>query len=436
MAGVKITKRVVDDAEKRGARYTIFDSEIRGFGLRVFPSGKRTWILEYRPGEGGRRTAKKRITIGSTEDFTPDQARRQADKLRSQVKVGEDPQAAKAEARAAAKVSDIAGLFVSKLLGPKRKAGTRANYEDILNRIVLPAIGTMKARSVKRSDISKLHLVWQETPFQANRMLAVVGSMYSFAGREGVIPEGFNPARGIEKYPEDARERFLSTPELERLGASIRLAETAGIPWTIDPAKKTKHVAKVNRATKISPHAAAALRLLIFTGARLREVLHLKWEHVDFERGLLTLPDSKTGRKVIVLNAPALTVLNAVPRIGAYVIASDSAGQKDEKPRADLKRPWAVVSGHAGLGGVRIHDLRHSFASFGAGGGMGLPIIGKLLGHAEARTTQRYSHLADDPLRKASNVIGATIAAAMGEPIRVNDASSDIVPLKRPARGP
>lgn len=223
--------------------------------------------------------------------------------------------------------------------------------------------------------------------------------MFSFGFRRGLLENDQNPARGIDKFREQHRERFLSVDELVRLGAAIREAETVGVPWQTDPAKKTKHLRKANRETIISEHAAAALRLLIFTGARLREILHLKWEHVDFERGLLLLPDSKTGKKTIVLNGPALAVLSALTRVGAYVIAGDSAGTDEEKPRADLKRPWAVVTRHAGLEGLRLHDLRHNFAAFGAGGGMGLPIIGKLLGHSQPQTTARYAHLDSDPLR-------------------------------------
>ena len=161
----------------------------------------------------------------------------------------------------------------------------------------------------------------------------------------------------------------------------------------------------------IGPHAAAALRLLIFTGARLREILHLKWEHVDFERGLLLLPTSKTGKKTIVLNAPALAVLNALPRTSGFVIAGASV----DSPRSDLKKPWKAVAARAGLSGVRIHDLRHTHASVGAGAGLGLPIIGKLLGHTQSATTQRYAHLDNDPLKKASEHIGSRLAAAMGE---------------------
>jgi integrase len=241
--------------------------------------------------------------------------------------------------------------------------------------------------------------------------------MYTFAGARGFISDGFNPVRGIERYRENGRERFLSLNELERLGAALREAESAGVPWEPDLSKSTaKHAPKAeNRRIVIGQHTAAALRLLILTGARLREILHLKWEEVDFDRGLLLLPTSKTGKKTIVLNAPAIAVLSVVPRVGSYVIAGQNAGGEIEKPRTDLNRPWALVSRRAGLNSVRIHDLRHTYASFGAGGGLGLPIIGRLLGHAHAATTQRYAHLDADPLRRASEDIANKIATAMGD---------------------
>lgn len=241
-------------------------------------------------------------------------------------------------------------------------------------------------------------------------MLAVVGSMYAFAGRAGIVPEGTNPARGIDKFKESRRERFLTGEELERLGSAIREAETTGIPWSVDETKPTaKHVPKAKRSTRITQSAAAALRLLLFTGCRLREILHLQWEHVDLERGCLFLPDSKSGRKTIILNAPALAVLNGLVRVGPYM----APGDDPEQPRHDLKRPWDAVTKRAGLTGVRLHDLRHTYASFGAGGGLGLPIIGRLLGHTQTSTTARYAHLDNDPLRRASEAIAARIAAAL-----------------------
>jgi integrase len=251
--------------------------------------------------------------------------------------------------------------------------------------------------------------------------------MLNCAMEKGVRPEGPNPCKRVKKYAEQSQERFLSNDELARLGATIGVAETVGFQWNPDPSKKAKHAPRAeNRMAKIDQFAAAALRLLLFTGARFREILDLKWEHVDFDRGLLLLPDSKTGKKTIVLNAPALAVLTGLDRVGPYVIA----GEKMDKPRADLKHPWNLVRRHAGLEGLRIHDLRHTYASFGAGGGLGLPIIGKLLGHSQAATTARYAHLDSDPLKRASEAIAGRIAAAMS-PEKLS-ATADIVALKRP----
>lgn len=184
-------------------------------------------------------------------------------------------------------------------------------YRHILTKIVTPELGAYKADKVSRMQIAKLHAKLHRTPLQANRMLAVVGSMCTFAERIGAVAEGISPVCKIDKFKEHRRERFLTGAELERLGLAIREAETKGTPWEVNEAKpKARHLPKPNnRFTQISPFAAAAIRLLLFTGCRLREILHLKWEHVDFERGLLFLPDSKTGRKTVILNAPALAVL-------------------------------------------------------------------------------------------------------------------------------
>jgi integrase len=258
----------------------------------------------------------------------------------------------------------------------------------------------------------------------ANRTIALLSHILTYATDKGERPEGPNPCRRVKKYAEHARERFLSGEELGRLGATILEAETVGIAWHPDPARNVKHAPKEeNRRVRIDVYAAAALRLLLFTGARLREILHLKWDFVDFERGILFLPDSKTGKKAIVLNAPALAVLNGLERIGPYVIASAQSA----KPRADLKRPWTLIRRRAGLEGLRIHDLRHTYASFGAGGGLGLPIIGKLLGHAQASTTARYAHLDTDPVRRASEAIAGRIAAAM------NGQGSEVIPMRQPS---
>jgi integrase len=306
----------------------------------------------------------------------------------------------------------------------KRKATTAGSYKHVVEAYIVPAIGQHKAAAVTKADIARIHHRLADKPAIANRALAVASSMFNWGGRRGFVPEGFNPASKLEKYPERRRERFLSTAELQRLGAALIEAETFGLPWEHDPSKPAaKHAPKQeSRRVVIGPFASSAIRLLLFTGARLREILHLRWDYVDMERGLLLLPDSKTGRKTIILNAPALAVLAGLPRSGAHVFPGTTAG----KPRADLKRPWAAVAKSAGIEGVRLHDLRHTHASFGAGAGLGLPIIGKLLGHSQPATTARYAHLDADPLRQASDKIGGTIAAALNPKL-----GGDVVQLPR-----
>ena len=234
-----------------------------------------------------------------------------------------------------------------------------------------------------------------------------------------------NPCKGIKRNPEEGRERFLSGEELARLGNALAEAERTGLPCDIDDTKPTaKHAPKPeNRRRKIDPFAIAAIRLLILTGARLNEIMTAKWDYIDFERGLMNLPTSKTGKKSIFLSAAALEVLSNLPRVegnqyvlpgeGKKDVSTDKGGNRIAAPRADLKRPWAAVTDAAGLQGLRIHDLQHSFASIGAGASLGLPIIGKLLGHSQPATTARYAHLDADPMRRAVETIGNTISAAM-----------------------
>jgi integrase len=199
---------------------------------------------------------------------------------------------------------------------------------------------------------------------------------------------------------------------LQRLGVALNKAETVGLPWASEVnGPKAKHLPRPeNRKTVLDPAAVAAIRLLILTGARLREILHLRWQEIDLERGLAFLPDSKTGRKTLTLSRPALRILSELPRMASpFVIA----GSKEGQPRADLQRPWAAICRSADLPGVRLHDLRHTFASVGAGESLGLPIVGKLLGHTQPQTTARYAHLDANPLRQAADLIATRLVDAM-----------------------
>jgi integrase len=271
-----------------------------------------------------------------------------------------------------------------------------------------------------------MHGKLSAAPYQANRSLAVVSAIWNWAARRDEVSFADNPARAIERYPERGRERYLTTDELARLGDVLREGETTGLPYSVDETKpNAKHAPKADhRRVKLDPFAVAAIRLLILTGARLREMLDAQWSQLDLERGVLFLADSKTGKKPLYLSATVQAVLASIPRVkgNPHIIA----GALEGAPRADSNKPWRAVCKAAKLDGLRIHDLRHSFASFGAAASLGLPIIGKLLGHSQAATTHRYAHLDADPLRRAVDTIGNTIAAAMAEP-----SPGNLIRLKR-----
>lgn len=473
MDGVRITKRVVDALTTTGTEYFAWDADLIGFGVRVRESGAKSYVVKYRAGSG-RNAPTRRLTIGAIGKLTPDEARRIAKAKLGEAAIGRDPAGDRAKERADLTVAGLADLYLDEGCVTK-KASTVLNDKSRIERHIKPLLGTKRVGAVTTADIERAmrdvangktatdvktgkkgRAIVTGGKGAANQVVALLSAMFAFAIGRKMRPD--NPAFGVKKYRTGKGERFLTSEELDRLGAAIREAETVGIPWEPDPTKKTKHAPKEeHRRSTIAPQTAAALRLLVLTGARLREILHLRWEHVDLERGLLLLPDSKTGKKAIVLNAPALAVLAGLPRVGGFVIPGDGkqkartisgkasgdepapAATRDaagserlpEVPRSDLKRPWDLVSKRADLVGVRIHDLRHTNASIGAAAGLGLPIIGKLLGHSQASTTQRYAHLDNDPLRKAADRIGSEIARAMGDAPRVGNESAEVLPFVR-----
>ena len=351
MAEQRISKRIVDGLRPKASEYTIWDCDLPGFGVRVRPNGAMSYIAVYRSGYG-RKAPVRKLTLSSVGRVTPDEARALARKAIGAVAHGRDPAAEKAASRRSMTVSELAEAFLAEHVLQKRKATTVAGYENALRGHLVPELGTMKADQLTRAAVARLHLRLQEHPFTANYMLAVVSSMYGFGQRRDYVPEGCNPADRLERYKEQPRERYLTNAELARLGDALREAETVGLPWEIDDTKpKAKHAPKPeNRRRIFSWSAVAAVRLLLLTGCRLREVLNLEWAHVDFDRGMLFLPDSKTGRKPVVLNAPALAVLAALPRLGTCVLP----GNHPDRPRRDLQKIWVAVTRHAKLDG-RAH---------------------------------------------------------------------------------
>ena len=402
----RITKRLVDGSAVEPARYTVWDTELRGFGLRVSPTGSKSYVVRYRTA-GGRAGTLRQLTLGKHGPLAPEEARNLARKTLSAVAHGADPAADKDEERTGLTLKALCDTFLAEYAPKKLKASSAEFYRWTLNKHVLPKLGARPVAGLKQNDFARIHSALSASPYQANRTLTILSSVYAWASRRGFVPKGTNPISEIERYRESRRERFLSLSELEKLGTVIRTAETIGLPGS---SRTDKRAPKQNVRTLVSPHAAAALRLLLFTGARKQEILGLRWAEVDFDRGALHLPDSKTGKKTILLNAPALAVLTDLPRIAdnPFVIP----GAKSGAQLKNINRSWEAVRHHAGLEGFRLHDLRHTFASFGAGAKFGLPMIGKLLGHTQPSTTSRYAHLADDPLRQANDAIGSAIKAA------------------------
>lgn len=383
----KITKRTINAlmAPERGES-KVWDSELRGFGLRIRASGHRAFIIQYRNGEGRTR----RLTIGRLGQLTPEEARKQARQLLAAVARGEDPAEERAKARRAETVAELAARFLTEHAEAKRKPSTAREYRRIFERIILPRLGHRKIASLTAADVATLHHSMRDRPSMANRTVATLSAMLTKAEVWGARPRGSNPCRFVEKFPEQPRERFLSSAELARLGEVLRTVEE----------ENSEHCSVV-----------PAIRLLLLTGCRVGEVLSLKWDYVDFDRRCLALPDSKTGKKVIPVGTAALELLASIARMegNQYVFF----GAKRGSHLVDLQHPWERIRRRVGLEDVRLHDLRHSYASFGAGAGLSLPIIGKILGHRHPATTNRYAHLADHPVQTGADLISDGIRAAL-----------------------
>lgn len=438
MAKPTLTKTIVDALHPRDRDYVTWCGKLAGFGVRTRPTGRKSYIAQY---DFNGRTRK--VTIGTHGAMTVDQARDKARAVLANAQLGVDEAETKAKRRAEMTVAELCDEYLAEGCD-KKKASTVATDKGRIARHIKPLLGTKKISDVARGDIERFmravatgktaKVLTNEKGNRvavtggkgtATRTVRLLGGIFSYAVKHGYIDS--SPRAGVQLYADGKGKRYLSPAEFQQLGDAMREAETVGLPWQFNEGVKEKHRPKKaeNQREVISPHAIAAIRLLMLTGCRLSEILKLQWGDVDFNRGLLDLSDSKTGAKEVLLGAAALKVLADIPRIkgNPYVIV----GEAKDKPRSDLKRPWKRITTHAGLPGLRLHDLRHSFASVGVASGMGLPIVGKLLGHASPSTTARYAHIAEDASRRALNTIESTIAAGIGFSVE----TADIVPIKR-----
>jgi integrase len=400
----RLTKRYVDALRCTDGDLVVWDDDLPGFGLRVRASGRRYYVAKYRA-KGRQRW----LTLGPHGVLTPEQARRQAAKALSAARDGADPAVERRAEGRALTVADLAERYLSQHAEPKKKAASLRNDRLNLRLHVVPSLGRVPLAAVTREDVATLHHALRETPTAANRVLALLSKMFNLAERWGLRQDGSNPCRHVERFPEHRRERFLSDDELARLGNVLKDVELRGVEST---------------------EVIAAIRLLLFTGCRLSEILRLGWEDVDVELRCLRFADSKTGAKRIPLNSAALEVLIGLPRKSPWVIP----GRDPAEPLVNLAKPWKRIRELAGLDDVRIHDLRHTHGSSAAGAGLSLHLVGALLGHRQPGTTARYAHLAEDPVREASERVGLRLSAAM-RGVKRSGARPRMVSGRRRGRG-
>ncbi len=379
---------MVETAEIKTRDYFLWDTDQKGFGVRIRPSGNRIYFFKYRSADGRQR----KYRIGQHGNITVDEARKVAKRIALDVANGDDPAAQRTSSRTAPTMRDLCERYLQEHAETHKKASSIRNDRAQIKNWILPTLGHHKAAGVNREDVSRLHHSMNEAPYQANRVLALLSKMFNLAELWGWRTDGSNPCRHVKRFKEDKRSRYLSPEELSRLSAALTETEREGV---------------------VSHSVTTAIRLLILTGCRLNEILTLEWEWVDFENQCLLLPDSKTGAKTVHLGTAVLALLSqqAQRSTGPFVIP----GQKLGSHLINLQKPWRLIRKRAGLDDVRLHDLRHTFASFGVSANLSLPMIGGLLGHKEVSTTQRYAHLASDPQKAAAEQISRSLAAALDD---------------------
>lgn len=405
-APVRLTKRAVEALPIAEREYFVLDADLPGFALRVYPSGKKCYAVQYRVGRQLRRKS-----VGLHGVVTADEARNTARRLMGQRAQGADPIAdAVAAAPMALIVSDIADLYLAEgpAVKPNKKTSSWKADRSNIERHIKPLLGRKLVSALTQADVARFQVDVAMSKSRADvktgnrgraiveggrgaaaRSLAVLGAMLQFGVVRKLIPA--NSAKGVPLFKSAKKERFLSEPELAHLADTLEVME---------------------REQKLSATAAASVRLLLLTGCRKSEILALRWEWVDFGRKCLRLPDSKSGAKVVPLADAALELLTALPRASdaAFVLP---AGRNGTGHYTGLQKDWERVRVRAGLPGLRLHDLRHSFASFAVADGNTLFMVGKVLGHKQTRTTEIYAHLADDPLRAVADRTARRIAAVM-----------------------
>ena len=382
----KITDKLAKELEPppAGNRIT-YDSEVGGFGLRVTAAGAKSFILTYWINGRQRRYTIGRYNAddGKTLTWTVGAARKRAAELRRKIDLGEDPMAERVGARTAPTIADLCERFEEEHL-PKTRPSTQKAYRQIIAQYILPELKHLKVAGVTYTDVDRLHskITRRGASYRANRTIAVLSKMLSLAIRWGWRTD--NPVKGVERNQELKRDRYLSAEELGRLTVAL--------------------------SDHRDQQAANIIRLLLLTGARRGETQAARWADIDLAEGVWTKPGATTKQKTehrVPLSAPARLLLAELREQASEDALYVFPGPKGH--RVEIKDNWAAICGAADIKGVRIYDLRHTYASILVSGGLSLPIVGQLLGHTQPSTTARYAHLQDDPLRAATERVGAVV---------------------------
>ena len=376
---LKISKRSVDTLRVKGKDAVFWDCELPGFGVRVHRTGRKTYVVQTRGPSGP-----KRVTIGRHGDIAAEQARKEAAAIIDRIKRGMDPVPAPPARELT--VADLAERCMSAHVKVNCRPKTVELYRHAIYSYIVPELGSLSIGAVDRARVMALHYKLRDKPYQANHVLNVLSKLFSLAEAWGLAPPGMNPCRSVRMYRKHQRERFLTEDEYRRLGRVLDEAEADGSVW---------------------PYSIHAIRLLTLTGCRRNEIATLRWDDVDRTTGELRLRDSKTGARMIPLTPTVEDVLAGIPRVpgNPWVIA----GKKPGAHLSNVDEAWRRVRARAGLDDVRIHDLRHSYASRALALGESLTMIGRLLGHSKIGTTARYAHLARDTERASADKVGGSI---------------------------
>ena len=379
-----LSRRTVDGLAGGGRDVIFWDPELVGFGVRVYPSGAKVYLVQSRGPRGS-----KRVTVGRHGVLSTDEARRRAAMIIARIKSDEEPGSApSARADAGLTVAELAERYLREHVAVHCKPNTARGYRQVIARHLLPLLGRLPIVALGREHVAEMHFRLRKTPSTANEAVAVLSRMLNRAEAWDLLPAGSNPCRFVSRYRARRPERFLTEEEFRRLGEALDALQIEG---------------------RLPPHAAGALKLLMLTGCRSSEITTLRWEDVHLEAQEIRLRDSKTGPRVVPLSPSAVRVLESLPRAAGnpWVIAGREPGTR----LSQLGYYWYRVRRRVGLDDVRIHDLRHSFASRALALGESLSMIGKLLGHSKIQTTARYAHLARDSVNESAARVAASIAA-------------------------